>query len=94
MIRRIAIWAGAGALVVVFWALYIAAMIGNPTFGNPMGAHGVGWAIICLTCPIALASHHAQSFYLVLVVNAATYGLVGAGVEAVWRHSHIRSISN
>jgi hypothetical protein len=34
---RIAIWSGLGALVVVFWRVYI-----SLTFSNPLGAGGVG----------------------------------------------------
>jgi hypothetical protein len=94
MKSRIGLWAGAGALVVVFWALYIHATIGNPTLGNPLGAHGVMWAVICSTCPIALASRHPLSIYQVLAANAATYALVGAAVETMRRYSRMRSMAH
>jgi hypothetical protein len=64
------------------------------THQNLLGAGGVGWALVCLTCPIALASHHALSIYLVLIANAATYALVGVVVETARRYYQIRSISN
>jgi hypothetical protein len=86
MKSRIAIWAGAGALVVVFWTLYIPA-----TFPTPLG---VVWTLVYLTCPIALARHHALSFYLVLLVNAATYALVGMVVETIRRQYQTRLIPN
>jgi hypothetical protein len=87
---RIAIWAGLGALVVVVWRVYI-----SVTLSNPLGAGGVGRALVYLTCPIVIASqHHAQTFYFVLVVNAATYALLGSVVEFVRRHSRTHSISN
>jgi hypothetical protein len=70
---RIAIWAGVGALVVIFWALYISATSATP--------HGSVWTLVYLTCPIALGRHHPQSFYFVLLVNAVTYALVGLVVE-------------
>jgi predicted cobalt transporter CbtA len=73
---RIAIWAGVGALVVVLWTLYISA-------GHPLGNVRT---LAYLTCPIALAHHYALSFYFVLLVNAATYALVGTVVETVRRH--------
>jgi hypothetical protein len=77
---RIAIWAGVGALVVVLWAVYVS---GTPTASVP-------WTIVYLTCPIAVARHYALSFYLVLLVNAATYALVGRIVEIIrWHHRHI-----
>ena len=84
---RIAIWAGVGALVVVLWTLYISAT--SPT---PLGAV---WTLAYLTCPIALAHHYALSFYFVLLVNAATYALVGTIVETIRRHhKQTRLISN
>jgi hypothetical protein len=75
---RIAIWAGVGALVVFFWALYISAFSPTP-FASV-------WLLVYLTCPIALGRHHAQTFYFVLVVNAGTYALVGMVAETIWRH--------
>jgi hypothetical protein len=76
---RIAIWTSVGALVVVFWTLYISA-----TFPAPL--LGMGRTLAYLTCPIALAQHYALSFYFVLLVNAATYALVGTVVETMRRH--------
>jgi hypothetical protein len=70
---RIAIWAFLGALVVVFWALYLSATASTP--------HGIVWTLVYLTCPIALGRHHPQTFYFVLLVNAVTYALAGAVVE-------------
>ncbi len=81
MKSRIAIWTVAGLLVVLFWTLYITA-----TRQHPLGPGSVGRALIYLTCPVALASHHAQSIYLVLIVNAATYASVGVVVETIRRH--------
>jgi hypothetical protein len=74
---RIAMWAGVGALVVVFWGLYIAATSATP--------REIPWALVYLTCPISLGHHHPQTFYFVLLVNAATYALVGAAVEMIGR---------
>jgi len=82
---RIAIWTSVGALVVVFWTLYIA------TFPTPLG---IVRTLAYLTCPIALAQHYALSFYFVLLVNAATYALVGTVVETMRRHYKPRLISN
>jgi hypothetical protein len=87
---RIAIWAGVGALVVVVWRVYI-----SVTLSNPLGTGGLGRALIYLTCPIAIASQHPQGFYFVLLMNAATYGLVGTVVETMRRHyRQTRLISN
>jgi hypothetical protein len=86
---RIAIWSGLGALVVVVWRIYISA-----TRSNPLGAGGVGRAFVYLTCPIAIASQHPQGFYFVLLMNAATYALVGSVVETMRRHYKPRLLSN
>jgi len=75
---RIGIWMGVGALVVVLWTLYVSS---TPT--TPLGNV---WTLVYLTCPIALAHHHAFSFYFVLLINAATYALVGAALESMRRH--------
>ena len=75
---RLSMWAGAGALVVLFWTLYISA--------TAPAAHGTMWTLACLTCPIALARQYALSFYLVLLANAVTYALVGTVVEAMRGH--------
>ena len=86
MKSRIAIWASVGALVVLFWRLYMSA-----TFPTPLG---VVWTLVYLTCPIALARHYALGFYFVLLVNAATYALVGMLVETVRRQHPTRVIPN
>lgn len=83
---RIAIWSGVGALVVVFWTLYVSATSPTPL--------GVVWTLAYLTCPIALAHHYTLGFYSVLFMNAATYALVGMVVETMRRHYKPRLISN
>ena len=79
MKSRIVIWACVGALVVMFWRFYLSATFPTPVIGAAR-------MLVNLTCPIALARHHAISFYSVLVVNAGTYALVGAVVEMMRRH--------
>jgi hypothetical protein len=77
MKSRIAIWAAVGALVVTFWRFYISA-----TLVNPQGFERI---LVNISCPIAIAGNHPQTFYFVLAVNAATYGLVGMIVEFLRR---------
>lgn len=82
---RIAIWAGLGALVVVFWSLFLPATSSTP--------HGIVWTLVYLTCPVALGRHHPQSFYFVLLVNAVTYAIAGTVVEIVrraYRHQFLK----
>ncbi len=83
---RIVIWASVGALVVVLWTLYISAT-SSTQLGNL-------WTLVYLTCPVALARHHALSLYFVLLFNAATYALVGTVVETMRRQHKPRLISN
>ena len=87
MKTRIAVWAIAGAIVVAFWSLYF-----MTTHQNLVG--GVGSAILCLTCPIALLRHHPLGLYTTLFANIATYALIGLVVETICRHKHIQSIPN
>ena len=76
---RIGIWAVVGALVVVFWTIYITAT--SPTLSE------ITWALVYLTCPIALIGrHHALSFYFVLLVNGGTYAMIGSVMETLRRH--------
>jgi hypothetical protein len=81
---RIAMWAGAGFLVAAFWALFAWA-----TFPSTSERMRDVWALISLTCPIALAGrHYAIGVYAVLAANAATYALIGLMVEAMRRQLH------
>ena len=77
---RIAMWAAAGALAVAFWSLYFILFRTHP------GQFTVPWVLVELTIPIALLRRYAMSVYFVLLVNAATYALVGAFIETLWRH--------
>jgi hypothetical protein len=89
MKRQIAVWAILGALVVVAWRVYISA-----TLSNPLGRGGVGRVLVYLTCPIALASHHPQGFYFVLLANAATYAVAGALVGSARRYCLLSALPN
>jgi hypothetical protein len=78
---RIAIWAVAGAIVVLSWSLCFMA--------TPANDLGSVWILIYLTCPIIyLGRHypHPVSLHSVLVVNIATYALIGTAVETL-RHA-------
>ena len=90
---RVVIWASVGALVVVLWTLYISATSPTPlgaAWRFPLKVYLPPFAslrgVAYLTCPIALIHHHAVSLYFVLLVNAATYALVGTVVETMRRH--------
>ena len=84
---RIAIWACVGALIVVLWSVYITATKPTPL--------GMMWILTDLTCPIALARHYRLSVYFVLLMNAATYALIGTILETIRRYcKQTRVISN
>jgi hypothetical protein len=89
MKSRIAIWAAVGAVVAVFWAVYISTTMQNLKYPD-----GIGWLLIRITCPIALASHHAIGLYQVILANAITYALLGAAVEIVRRQFRAHLIPN
>jgi hypothetical protein len=72
MKSRILIWAAFGFFVAAGWALYAFPTL---TPGDPL------LPVIRLTCPVALFSHHPIPLAGVLLANAATYALVGLGVE-------------
>ena len=82
---RILIWAGVGFLIAGCWGLYFA--MANKD--NPIDP--IVNTLARITCPIAIASsyfHFPISLYWVLVVNAATYALVGLMVETLRQKMH------
>lgn len=75
---RIAIWAAAGAFVVVLQFIYF--------MTTHASLHGLMLTLVCISCPIALTRQHPMSVYFVLLTNAATYAVVGALIETILRH--------
>jgi hypothetical protein len=84
MISRIAMWVIAGVLLAGFWALFALATFPS----TPQRMHDM-WAVVCITCPIAIVgTHHPISLSVVLVANAVTYGFVGLAVETLRKQLH------
>lgn len=82
MTRTILFWTIAGSLVAGLWAIYAAAIFPKQLFGPGL------WTLINVTCPVAFASFHFHfgiKLYWVVLVNAATYALIGLVVESL-RH--------
>jgi hypothetical protein len=78
---RITTWAGAGFLVAVFWAFF--AVVTFPATNERMRDV---WALVGLTCPVAIAGrHYPINLFEVLATNALTYALVGLIVETLRR---------
>lgn len=86
MKHRIAIWASAGFLVAVGWAVYFA--VAN----KDVPTAPLVYALSSITCPIAIAgAHFPMSMYFVFLVNAATYALLGLVVGTLRQQfSHAR----
>ncbi len=80
---RIAMWASAGFMAAGFWAIF--ALVTFPSTNERMRDV---WALVCLTCPVAMIRHYPVSVYQVLAANAVTYALVGLTVEAMRRRLH------
>jgi hypothetical protein len=85
---RIAMWASAGLLVAVGWAVY--AFV---TTAPAMTSTDPIMALVGLTCPIVFAGMHFNfgvSLFWSLVANVATYALFGSIVESArlrWHHA-------
>ena len=75
---RIIVWAGIGFLIAGFWAVYFFQMA-------PITATERMWTLSRLTCPIAFFGSYPIRLSWVLLANAATYALVGLGVETLRR---------
>ena len=75
---RIAVWATAGFLVAVGWAVY--AFASTPpalAFNDPI------ITLVRITCPIALVRAYPIRMEWTFLANAATYALVGLIVESL-----------
>jgi hypothetical protein len=78
MERRVAIWAGLGFLVAGCWVVY--------TFVTPPDALLMNQPLVqtalYLTCPISyILRHYSVSWRLFLLLNAASYSVVGMILE-------------
>ncbi len=79
MKRRIAIWAAVGFLVASCWVVYTFVAPPDSLFMNPAVQ-----AAVYLTCPISYVGrhyHHPMSWRLFVLINAATYAVVGLILE-------------
>ncbi len=88
MMKRIGLWAFAGFSVGVCWA-FIAATVG-PRYDF---SHSILVAITVPLSSIGRVRRIPVSYYESILMNAATYALVGLAVEPFWRAiaSHVQS---
>jgi tellurite resistance protein TehA-like permease len=77
---RIAMWAVAGLIVAGGWAIYFLVASKDHSI-EPIVS-----TLVRLTCPVAIVgSHYPVSLDSALVVNVATYALVGLVLETLRR---------
>ena len=88
MVKRIGLWALAGLSVGVCWA-FIAATVGPRYDFN----HSILVAITVPLSSIGRVRSIPMSYYVSILMNAATYALIGLAVEPFWRAiaGHVRS---
>jgi len=80
--HRIAIWAIAGVIVAVFWAIYFAGM------GKDVPVQPIIRTLASISCPLALVGnyfHFGVKLTWVIVSNAAFYALFGLIAETLRR---------
>jgi hypothetical protein len=80
--KRIGLWALIGAAITCFWTL--AMMLAGP------GHHISDWTILAITIPASVVLPRSRPFtyYEVMLVNAAIYGLIGLALEPLIRLRH------
>jgi hypothetical protein len=84
---RIAIWASAGFIVGVFWAIYFAML------SKDVPVQPIIYTLARISCPLALVGdyfHFGVKLYWVLVSNAGIYalfGLIGETLRRQIRHA-------
>ena len=85
---RIAIWAAVGFLVAGCWGIY--AFVTPPEIMLVQLREPLVQAAMHLTCPISYLGHYPIQLWSVLLINAATYALVGLVLEAFRHRSKLR----
>jgi hypothetical protein len=77
MMRRIAMWAGAGLLIAGGWELLAFA-----TYPLSIERIHQMWILFKITCPlVAISFRYSMAWYTALLANAATYALIGIALE-------------
>jgi|HubBroStandDraft_1064217.scaffolds.fasta_scaffold1403872_1 hypothetical protein len=80
--QRICLWILIGATITCFWTLVM--VVAGPH-------HNIShWTILAVTIPASVVLPRSQPFtyYEVMFVNAAIYGLIGLAVEPFLRLRH------
>lgn len=80
MLKRIGLWTFAGCGVAVCWAFIAAAA---SFFGQYFDFFH--WTIVRLTFPLSWFGKFQMTYYESILLNAATYALIGLMAEPFWR---------
>ncbi|HEV2135412.1 MAG TPA: hypothetical protein VGR47_14350 [Terracidiphilus sp.] len=85
MMKRIGIWAFAGFGVAVCWAFFAAL---TSYFGHPYDLYH--WPALRLIFPLSWFGRIRirMTYYEAILLNAASYALIGLVTEPFWRRSH------
>jgi hypothetical protein len=76
--KRIGLWILIGATVTGFWVLFGMLVHPRPDFGH--------WTVVAVTMPASLFwRHRPVTYYEVMLLNAALYGLIGLALEPLFR---------
>lgn len=76
--KRIGLWILIGATVTGFWVLFGMLAHPRPDFGH--------WTAVAVTMPASLFwRHRPVTYYEVMLLNAALYGLIGLALEPLFR---------
>ena len=86
MKQRIALWALAGFIVASGWVLFFFVTAQWPNW-HPI------WKIVEITAPASFLRAYPLAYYWFILINAATYALLGTGIELL-RRSRVRPASN
>ena len=75
-------WASAGFLVAACWAVF--ATVASPEFFLTSLREPIVKAALYLSCPVSYAGrYYAIQLWRVLLINAATYAVIGFVIEAL-----------
>lgn len=84
--KRIGLWVLIGATVTGFWVLFGMLVHPRPDFGH--------WAVVSITVPASLFLRtRPVTYYEVMFLNAAIYGLIGLAVEPLLRFRRLLPVN-
>jgi hypothetical protein len=87
MVRRIGLWAFVGFAVGVCWAFFFTVIFGHSLSTNLRNAIDLA---VRITVPISSGGRRIpMTYYSAILLNSATYALLGMAVEPLWRRKKV-----